>query len=244
MPAIQDSVGLPLLNRLLVVALVALAHALLAWSWVMLPSISRPVRHEMSVSVTLPAPPQPAPPAPEPPAPKPPEPKPKPVVKPRSVEPQRVQPAPQVAMPDAPEETPPTEEVSSAPLQPVAATPASTAPAASTASIASTAPAAQDREPDREPDYQAAYLRNPVPSYPMVARRMGWQGRVVLNVEVLADGLCGQINIHKSSGYAMLDNAALQTVKTWRFLPARQAGQNVDKWFMIPIQFSLKDQAA
>lgn len=97
---------------------------------------------------------------------------------------------------------------------------------------------------DTEPDYKASYLNNPPPAYPMVARRNGLQGRVVLNVEVLADGICGQINIHKSSGYAMLDNAALLTVKTWRFLPARQAGRTVDKWFMIPIQFSLKDDAA
>ena len=97
---------------------------------------------------------------------------------------------------------------------------------------------------DTEPDYKASYLNNPPPAYPMVARRNGLQGRVVLNVEVLADGICGQINIHKSSGYAMLDNAALQTVRTWRFMPARQAGRAVDKWFMIPIQFYLKDNAA
>lgn len=98
--------------------------------------------------------------------------------------------------------------------------------------------------PDTEPDYKATYLNNPSPTYPMVARRMGLQGRVVLNVEVLADGVCGEINIQKSSGYAMLDNAALQTVKSWRFMPARQAGHTVDKWFMIPIQFSLRDNAA
>ena len=97
---------------------------------------------------------------------------------------------------------------------------------------------------DTEPDYKASYLNNPPPAYPMVARRNGLQGRVLLNVEVLADGICGQINIHKSSGYAMLDNAALQTVRTWRFMPARQAGRAVDKWFMIPVQFSLKDNAA
>jgi protein TonB len=94
-----------------------------------------------------------------------------------------------------------------------------------------------------EPDYKAAYLNNTPPAYPLAARRMGLQGRVVLHVEVLAGGGCGQINIHQSSGYAMLDNAALETVKTWRFVPARQGGSSVDKWFMIPVQFSLKDNA-
>lgn len=232
MPAIQDSVDLPLRNRLLVVALVAAAHTLLAWSWVMLPSFSKQVRHEMSVSVTLPAPPQPAPPEPEPPKPKPkpPEPpKPKPVVKPKPVEPQ---PAPQIAKSDAPEEmplqeeTPPPQEVSSAPPRSVETPPA---------------PAAPVREPDREPDYQAAYLKNPVPSYPMVARRMGWQGRVVLNVEVLANGLPGQVKLQQSSGHDVLDNAAIKAVSGWRFVAARQNGQAVAKWFLVPIPFILRE---
>jgi len=235
MPAIQDSVDLPLRNRLLVVALVALAHALLAWSWVMLPSFSRPVRHEMSVSVTLPAPPQPAPPEPRPPEPKPPEPKPPEPPKPKPkpvVKPKPVQPTPQVAMPDAPEETlpqeetPPPEETSSVPSQQAENLPA---------------PASPVREPDREPDYQAAYLKNPVPSYPMVARRMGWQGRVVLNVEVLANGLPGQIKLHQSSGHDVLDNAAIKAVSGWRFVAARQSGQAVAKWFLVPIPFILRE---
>ncbi len=93
---------------------------------------------------------------------------------------------------------------------------------------------------DSEPDYKAVYLNNPPPSYPMAARRNGLQGRVVLNVEVLANGASGQVTVQKSSGYTMLDNAAVQTVKTWRFVPARHGGQAVDKWFVIPIQFSLK----
>ena len=92
-----------------------------------------------------------------------------------------------------------------------------------------------------EPDYNAAYLNNPVPTYPMAARHMGIQGKVLLNVEVLAAGVCGQVTIQKSSGYDMLDNAAIQTVKSWRFTPATQAGHAVDKWFLIPIQFSLRD---
>lgn len=113
--------------------------------------------------------------------------------------------------------------------------------------VAATAPSVAPAAPaiaDTEPDYRASYLNNTPPFYPMVARRNGLQGRVILNVEVLADGMCGKINIHKSSGYAMLDNAALQTVRNWRFMPARQAGHAVDKWFMIPVQFSLKDNAA
>ena len=97
---------------------------------------------------------------------------------------------------------------------------------------------------DAEPDYKADYLNNPRPPYPMVARRMGYHGKVVLDVEVLAEGKAGDVKLHQSSGYDILDNAALQTVKTWRFTPARRFGQAVTQRFLVPIKFSLEDNAA
>lgn len=93
---------------------------------------------------------------------------------------------------------------------------------------------------DSEPDYRAIYLRNPPPIYPMQARRMGWKGKVILNVEVLADGRCGGIGVFQSSGHRVLDDAALSAVRQWRFLPATHAGVAVTRWFKIPINFSLE----
>jgi protein TonB len=112
------------------------------------------------------------------------------------------------------------------------------------------APAPQNATPpspvvlDAEPDYRADYLNNPRPPYPMVARRMGFHGKVVLNVEVLSEGKAGQVLLHTSSGYDILDNAALQTIKSWRFTPARRFGQPVTQWFLVPIKFSLEDNEA
>lgn len=97
---------------------------------------------------------------------------------------------------------------------------------------------------DAQPDYRADYLNNPRPPYPMVARRMGYNGKVILNVEVLAEGKAGQVLLHQSSGYAILDNSALQTVKTWKFSPAKRLGQPVTQWFLVPIKFSLEDNDA
>ena len=97
---------------------------------------------------------------------------------------------------------------------------------------------------DAEPDYRANYLNNARPPYPMVARRMGYHGKVILNVEVLAEGKAGQVVLQQSSGYEILDNAALQTVKTWRFTPATRLGQPVTQWFLVPIKFSLEDSAS
>ncbi|HCI53815.1 MAG TPA: energy transducer TonB [Gallionella sp.] len=94
---------------------------------------------------------------------------------------------------------------------------------------------------DTEPDYKAGYLHNVRPAYPMVARKMGWEGKVILNVEVLAEGACGAISVLSSSGRDVLDNAAIHAVKGWHFSPARHGGQTVTKWFKVPINFSLED---
>ena len=97
---------------------------------------------------------------------------------------------------------------------------------------------------DTEPDYKAEYLNNPKPPYPLVARRLGYQGKVVLHVEVLAEGRAGQIQLDSSSGHDILDNAAIQTVRTWRFTPARHLGQPVTQWFLIPINFFLESKSS
>ncbi len=97
--------------------------------------------------------------------------------------------------------------------------------------------------PDSAPSYTAASLNNPRPPYPMQARRMGWEGRVVLNVEVLADGSCGAVNVASSSGHEVLDHAALTTVQGWRFVPAHLAGQAVAQWLKVAINFSLEGEA-
>lgn len=111
------------------------------------------------------------------------------------------------------------------------------APAAPQTETAAAAPVMLDTEPD----YKADYLNNPRPPYPMVAKRMGYQGKVVLNVEVLAEGRAGQVLLHKGSGYDILDKAAIQTVKSWRFTPARHLGQPVTQWFLVPVKFSLEE---
>jgi protein TonB len=111
-------------------------------------------------------------------------------------------------------------------------------------------PVQQDATPpsavvlDAEPDYRADYLNNPRPPYPMAARRMGYHGKVILNVEVLAEGRAGQVLLQQGCGHDILDNAALQTVKSWRFTPARRFGHPVTMWFLVPIRFSLEDNEA
>jgi len=81
---------------------------------------------------------------------------------------------------------------------------------------------------------------NPAPSYPLSARRRGQEGRVILRVEVLPEGGVGDVILEKSSGVASLDQAALDTVRRWRFRPARENGRPVAATVQVPIRFALK----
>lgn len=100
--------------------------------------------------------------------------------------------------------------------------------------------AAAPAEPYTAPHADAAYLRNPVPAYPHLARKLGWQGAVLLRVQVSADGRCAAAQLKRSSGHALLDEAALEAVKAWRFIPARQDDRPVNAWVDVPIRFNLK----
>ena len=84
------------------------------------------------------------------------------------------------------------------------------------------------------------YDRTPQPTYPTASRARGEQGEVLLKVEVLANGNVGQTEIEKSSGYSLLDETALRTVKRWRFKPALKDRETVICWVNIPIRFTLK----
>lgn len=57
----------------------------------------------------------------------------------------------------------------------------------------------------------------PAPQYPPSARRHHIQGTVVVSFEVAADGQVLSCAIFASSGYAMLDDAALEVARKWRF---------------------------
>ena len=95
---------------------------------------------------------------------------------------------------------------------------------------------------DTEADYKAAYLNNPRPPYPLAAVRQGAQGRVMLWAEVLPDGRAGRVRLEKSSGNALLDASAMNTVRSWRFTPARKDGVLTSQAVLIPIDFSLQDR--
>jgi protein TonB len=90
------------------------------------------------------------------------------------------------------------------------------------------------------PRFDVAYLNNPRPEYPRMARRLGEHGRVTLHVYVNAAGLAEKVDIRTSSGYPRLDEAARDAVRNWKFIPARQGDESIGAWVLVPISFVLE----
>ncbi|NIA05242.1 MAG: TonB family protein [Proteobacteria bacterium] len=86
---------------------------------------------------------------------------------------------------------------------------------------------------------EPAYDLNPAPEYPLLARRRGWQGTVLLAVEVKEDGTVGAVSVRTGSTYSILDEAALKAVEKWRFRPATKDGLPVAMEVLVPVHFVL-----
>lgn len=90
------------------------------------------------------------------------------------------------------------------------------------------------------PVFDALYLENPRPAYPVLSRRLREEGGVVLRVLVSIEGRAARVEIQASSGHERLDAAAREAVARWRFVPARRGDKPVEAWLLIPIAFSLE----
>lgn len=85
------------------------------------------------------------------------------------------------------------------------------------------------------PDYRI----NPKPRYPMIARRKGYEGVVLLRVWVLDNGRVGRVELERSSSHKVLDDSALDAVKDWVFIPGKKDGVPISSWVTVPIKFQL-----
>ncbi len=81
---------------------------------------------------------------------------------------------------------------------------------------------------------------NAPPQYPRVARLRGLEGRVVVTAAVDPLGVVVSSEIAETSGFAMLDRAALEAVRRWRFEPAQRNGRPVRATISVPIIFTLR----
>jgi protein TonB len=98
------------------------------------------------------------------------------------------------------------------------------APVETVAAVAPAEPAPPPPEPVKPAFGGIGYKNNPPPDYPTLAVRQGWQGTVLLRVRVLQSGAVESVEVVKSSGKKVLDDAAIHTVERWVFaaVDARQ----------------------
>ena len=76
-------------------------------------------------------------------------------------------------------------------------------------------------------------------NYPLLARRKGWQGVVKLQVHIESDGRISRLQVEQTSGYPVLDLAALQSLQLASVPDAKQwmKGQAID--IIIPVEYRL-----
>jgi protein TonB len=228
-------------NILTGLSIIVMVLHILLLSWMQQTGKLNRDKKPVIMDIALIVPPKPLPMLAPPPAPEPPKPqvvekkpitppKPKPVMEKKPV----VQPKPQPVKPVVEEKIEPSDfpVFNSEPVKP--------APAPQPASTAS-ASAETSTNTYVEANYKANYASNPKPDYPSIAKDRGWEGKVLLKVEVSAAGHSESVNIHKSSGHEILDEAAVEAVKQWKFIPAKRGDTPVASSVIVPITFKLDD---
>jgi protein TonB len=83
------------------------------------------------------------------------------------------------------------------------------------------------------------YIQAPQPVYPLMSKRMGEQGRVMLRILVNEKGMPDQVQVHTSSGSARLDEAGRQAALRAQFKPHMEDGHAVAVYVIVPLNFQL-----
>ncbi len=163
---------------------------------------------------------------------------------------------PPPAPPPAAEESAETPEIVESPVatpdpvvdlppRPVLTVPTTVDPAPQPVALP-TAPAAPRAAPPAPPsivqasDLSARMVSGKPPRYPIESRRKKEQGTVVLSLVLGLDGQIASISVSRSSGFARLDDAALDAVRKWRWEPMIRGGQPVMVKGIVEIPFVLQ----
>ena len=135
-----------------------------------------------------------------------------------------------------------------APISAQDATPPAPPPSAQGAAGASSGTAgspAHNEDRNEKPVYRVGkdvtppgLIYGPDPAYPATARRAGFQATVVVWLVVSPEGLPEHVKIQQGAGMG-LDEAALDTVQTWRFRPSTLNGEPVPVMINVEVNFRL-----
>lgn len=93
---------------------------------------------------------------------------------------------------------------------------------------------------ESSPPAPAGGSGKPRPQYPELARKRGQEGTVSVRCQVDANGHVTNVSLARSSGFRLLDEAALKAVGKWKFKPGRKDGACVAGTVVVPVQFRLQ----
>ena len=88
--------------------------------------------------------------------------------------------------------------------------------------------------------HNAQYRYQVPPQYPRRALELGQEGLVMMHVKVMQNGRPGEMKIVHSSGYRLLDIAALSAVRKWEFEPMSTSGAAMASWVRVPVNFTIE----
>lgn len=137
---------------------------------------------------------------------------------------------------------PPLPQLAKAPTEPTITLPQAPAEATPLAVAAVATPPAPPAPPAPAVPRTVSsveYIKAPQPVYPSISRRLGESGTVVLRILISERGLPEQVSVHKSSGFANLDEAGRQAALRALFKPLIENGKPVPVFVMVPLNFQL-----
>lgn len=142
-------------------------------------------------------------------------------------------PLPAPIIPDIPLHTESVNSITVAQVAPELAPPTTPAPVVATPAVAKV---------DTGPKVVSAveYIQAPQADYPAIARRLGEEGRVVMQVLVNDKGRAEKVEILKSSGFSRLDESAKLALLRALFKPYLEDGKPLPMLATASINFSLR----
>ena len=84
-----------------------------------------------------------------------------------------------------------------------------------------------------------AFIRQEMPDYPLLARRFGKEGKVVLRLLIDKNGKLQNVEVIEPSGFGFTESA-IEAIKKSTFSPAYRNGEKIASKAILPVRFNLK----
>jgi periplasmic protein TonB len=85
-------------------------------------------------------------------------------------------------------------------------------------------------------------LHNPSPEYPEMAIFLGYQGNAIVRIKVSAKGLSQGVELLRSSGHKILDEAVPKALKKWRLTPSKPGNPPMANSVVISVSYILSNR--